>query len=117
MSVKITLSLVFIRQMYRIGIEAEWANTASSSLGVGNLITPMHLGSSKVVNTNYDITVKAKVQIVVTGPVSSGVIDTSLLQADWLYDNLTIGELRFSPITVNVTANTCNLVEKISLCH
>ncbi|EBY1403774.1 type 1 fimbrial protein [Salmonella enterica] len=95
-----------------IGIEAEWANTASSSLGAGNLITPMHLGSSKVINTNYGITVKAKVQIVVTGPVSSGVIDTSLLQADWIYDNLTIGELRFSPITVNVTANTCNLVEK-----
>ncbi|OPW99451.1 fimbrial protein [Citrobacter sp. A316] len=95
-----------------IGIEAEWANQPSSSLGAGFAITPMHLGSSRTANTTYSLAIKTRVQIVVTGPVSSGVVDTSRLQADWIYDDLTIGQLRFSPITVNVTANTCNLVEK-----
>lgn len=97
-----------------IGIEAKWANNDSATLNAGNVITPMHLGTSTITakDSTYMVTVKAQVQIVVTGPVSSGVIDASRLQADWIYDNLTIGQLRFSPISVNVTANTCSLIEQ-----
>lgn len=94
-----------------IGIQAAWANTASATLKKGNLITPWHTGTAKTDNTTYDLAVKTGLRIVVTGPVSSGVVETSRLQADWKYDDLVIGRLRFSPITVNVKANTCNLLE------
>ncbi|MBA3215512.1 fimbrial protein [Salmonella enterica] len=95
-----------------IGIQTAWNNTGgSATLNANNLIIPWHIGSANTENKSYVLTIKAGLRIVVTGPVSSGVIDTSQLQADWKYDDLVVEQLRFSPVTVNVKANTCNLVE------
>lgn len=106
------LSEVYQTNVPGIGIQAAWANNGAVTLNAGHLITPWHVGTAKTANSNYTITIKAGLRIVVTGPVSSGVVDTSQLQADWKYDDLVIGQLRFSPVAVNVKANTCNLVER-----
>lgn len=94
-----------------IGIRAGWSNNGRA-LDLSNLITPWHKGTSTVGAMGYNFTLNAAIQIVVTGPVSSGTLDTSRLVADWKYDNLVVGKLRFSASSVNVQANTCTLAEK-----
>ncbi|MBA7853773.1 fimbrial protein [Enterobacter sp. RHBSTW-00901] len=94
-----------------IGIRSGWANDGGA-LDPGNLLTPWHKGTSTVGAMGYNFTLNAAIQVVVTGPVSSGTLDTSRLVADWKYDNLVVGKLRFSASSVNVQANTCTLAEK-----
>ncbi|HCQ7754191.1 fimbrial protein [Citrobacter sp. 50677481] len=96
-----------------IGFRAAWANFPNGTLGPENLITPWHMGSDMVKKRDaaYPITLHAAVQLVVTGPVSSGVLDTSKLIADWKYDDKVIGQLRFNSTTIDIKSNTCQLME------
>lgn len=96
-----------------IGFRAAWANNNSPKLTAGNLITPWHKGSSNVTKgALYAIKIHAVIQFVVTGPVATGTIDTSQLTADWQYDNLPMGQLRFNSVQVDIQPGTCSLVDK-----
>lgn len=99
-----------------IGFRAAWANNTSATLNEGALISLWHMGSSKVRKSDgyYPIKLHAIIQFVVTGSVYSGVgtVHTPKLYADWKYDNLVMGQLRFSDISVFVQSQTCELTEK-----
>lgn len=104
---------VFQTNVPGIGFRAAWANNVNAQLTSDYLITPWHKGSS-IVNRGYvyPIKIHAAIQFVVTGPVGNGVIDTSKLVADWKYDNLVIGQLRFISVPVNIIPGTCDLINK-----
>nr|WP_318382911.1 fimbrial protein [uncultured Enterobacter sp.] len=96
-----------------IGFRAAWANNTNAALNAGNLLSPWHKGTATVEKgIDYPITLNATIQFVVTGPVSSGVIDSSKLNANWQYDDIIMGTLRFTNVAVNVQANSCRLVER-----
>ena len=109
-----TLEKVYATNIPGIGFRAGWGNNAGSPLSSSSLIYPWHIGSSKVRSKDgyYPITLNAAVELVVTGSIKSGLLDTSKLVADWKYDDIVIGQLRFTSTSINVQANTCNLVEK-----
>lgn len=112
------LSRVYQTNVPGIGFRVAWAKDSSSALTEGSLVTPMHIGSAKTTHlSEYSIQSRARAEFVVTGVVQSGVIDVNMLNADWIYDSQVIAQIRFAPIAINVTANTCNLVEKISQCR
>lgn len=110
----ISLDKVYATNIPGIGFRAGWGNNASSPLSSSNLISPWHMGTSKVnpADGTYPITLNAAIELVVTGPIGNGLLDTSRLVADWKYDNTVVGQLRFTSTSINVQANTCNLVEK-----
>lgn len=110
----ISLDRVYATNIPGIGFRAGWGNDTDTPLSSGSLLYPWHIGSSKVKSSDgtYTIDLTAGVEIIVTGPVESGLLDTSRLVADWKYDNIVIGQLRFTSTSINVQANTCNLVEK-----
>lgn len=97
-----------------IGFRAAWANNTAATLTEGSLISLWHMGSSKVhqYDGTYPIQLHAVAQFVVTGPVYSGPVHSTILAADWKYDDRVIGQLRFSDVNVWVQSNTCDLVEK-----
>lgn len=105
---------VYATNIPGVGLRATWVNDGTASFSGGSYISPWHIGSSTVSKKDgtYYPAFKALFQLVVTGPISSGTLDTSRLIADWQYDNLVVAKLRFTSTTVNVKANTCNLVEK-----
>lgn len=96
-----------------IGIQAKWNNTGRDLLAESNYILSYFLASDTINSSyEYNLTFRVGIRIIVTGPVESGVIDTNSLLAEWVYDDLTAARLTFNPVSVNVQANTCNLVEK-----
>lgn len=95
-----------------IGFRAARNENAAASFTGENIISPMHyLGM--VTNWNYYASVyHIAVELVVIGPVQSGVLDTSRFNADYLMGSLAAVQLRFAPSNVNVIVNTCNLLSK-----
>lgn len=107
------LASVYQTNIPGIGFRAAWANNAHAELTKNYLISPWHKGSTTVfAGDTYDIIIHAVIQFVVTGPVSSGLIDTSQLSADWKYVDKVVAQIRFASASVVVQANTCELVEK-----
>lgn len=104
------LEKVYQTNVPGIGVRMGWTKD-DQAMTAGSLVTPMHLGSSRTNSTNYVIHSHATAQFVVTGPVSSGTIDTARLDADWLYAGVTVAKVRFSPVSVSVQSNSCNLAE------
>ncbi|MFU0866501.1 fimbrial protein [Kluyvera ascorbata] len=99
-----------------IGFRAAWANNTAATLNEGALISLWHMGSSKVLQSDgyYPMMFHAIAQFVVTGSVYSGggVVHTSLLTAEWKYDDRVVGQLSFSDFSVWVQSTTCDVVEK-----
>lgn len=95
-----------------IGFRAARSEDASASFTSENIISPMHYLGMISNWINYDSIYHIAVELVVIGPVQSGVLDTSKFNADYLMGSLTAVKLRFSPIHVNVIVNTCNLLSK-----
>lgn len=94
-----------------IGIRVAASTTQLPGYTVSDLITPMtYLGMIRSFSTTYNY--RAAAQLVVIGKVAEGDLNTSLLTSRETYDNDVIGEVRFSPTSVRITTNTCNLVDK-----
>lgn len=106
------LTGVYATNVPGIGIRATWVNSGSASFANGSYIKPWGLGTSKVANTSYNLYINAILELVVTGQVSSGIINTDNLAARWEYDGQPVATLGYNGSTVNVTANSCDLVEK-----
>ncbi|MCE9993816.1 fimbrial protein [Enterobacter asburiae] len=103
---------VYASNVPGIGVRATWVNSGTASFSGGSYIKPYGMGTSKVGDTSYNLLFNAIVELVVTGPVSSGDLTTRKFQANWVYDNITVATLAINSTTVNVTANSCDLVEK-----
>lgn len=55
---------------------------------------------------------RASAQLVVIGDIEDGDLDTSRLTSEEALGEVTVGGMRFSPASVRITTNTCNLVDK-----
>ncbi|MBT1729461.1 type 1 fimbrial protein [Enterobacter quasimori] len=77
-----------------------------------NLTRPMHYVGSTHGYSQSKSTFRAVAQLVVTGDIREGVLDTSRLTSLDILGNAVIGEMRFSPTSVRITTNTCNLVDR-----
>lgn len=94
-----------------IGIRAAAANNRSASFNVSDLITPWHnVGTTR--STKYTMTYHVAAQLVVIGDVEEGDLDTARLYSEVTYDNVMVSALAFSPASVHITTNTCNLADK-----
>lgn len=105
---------VYASNVPGIGLRATWVNSGSASFASGSYIMPWHMASTLVSSEagTYALDFQALIQIVVTGPVASGTLNTDKLVAEWRYDDLVVAELLFTTTTVEVKASTCDLVEK-----
>ncbi|HCM9744211.1 TPA: type 1 fimbrial protein [Enterobacter hormaechei subsp. steigerwaltii] len=94
-----------------IGIRVAASTTQFPSYTEEDIIRPeTYLGTIRSFSTNYNF--RATAQLIVIGEVEEGDLNTSLLTSHETYDNDVIGEIRFSPTSVHITTNTCNLVDK-----
>lgn len=95
-----------------IGFRAARSDTTTATFTSGNIITLWHyLGIIRNWDS-YDSTYHIAVQLVVIGAVQSGTLDTSQFNAEYQMGSLTAAKLRFTPTTVKVIANTCDLISK-----
>lgn len=97
-----------------IGIRAASSTTSVPKYYIDDIITPWH--SAGYVQSHYKSTHNYRVsaQIVVTGVVKEGYLDTTRLTSQEKVGGALQGELRFSPASVHIVtvAHTCNLVDK-----
>lgn len=94
-----------------IGIRVAASTTQSPNYNEEDLIRPsIYVGMIRSFSTNYNY--RAAAQLIVIGQVEEGELNTSLLTSRETYDDDVIGEIRFSPTSVRITTNTCNLVDK-----
>lgn len=105
---------VYATNVPGIGMRASWVNSGTASFSNGAYIKPFRKGTSTVSSSagTYSLNFHALLQLVVTGDVKTGTLDTNSLKAEWQYDNLTVATLGFYSNAINVKASTCNLVEK-----
>ena len=107
------LSAVYKTNVPGIGIQAKWNSSGESLAADGNYILSYFEAQYMTEDYEYTLSPRIGIRIVVIGPIESGTIDASRLLAEWVFDNQTVAQLTFNPVSVNVQANTCNLVEKI----
>lgn len=103
---------VYATNVPGIGIRATWVNSGAATFDNGSYIKPFGPGTSKVESMSYNMTFNARVELVVTGPISSGTLIKDNLTAVWKYDNLTVATLGYTGADINVTGTSCDLVEK-----
>ncbi|EJM7985614.1 fimbrial protein [Salmonella enterica] len=104
------LEKVYQTNVPGVGIRLGWAKEGGV-ITDASWVTPIHVGVSRTQNATYPLHSHAQVQFIVTGPISNGSLDTAQLNADWLYAGTTVAKVRFSSASVNVRANTCNLMD------
>ncbi|MEZ0533352.1 fimbrial protein [Enterobacter sp. KB-221C9] len=95
-----------------IGIRSASSTEQFPSYLEENLTRPMHYVGSTHGSSQSKSTFRAAAQLVVTGDIQDGDLDTSLLTSVDILGNTVIGEMRYSPTSVRITTNTCNLVDR-----
>ncbi|MEG5465005.1 fimbrial protein [Enterobacter chuandaensis] len=106
------MSGVYQTNVPGIGIRAASSNEQFPNYNEENILRPMHyLGSTHGSSQNTSV-FRAAAQLVVTGDIQEGYLDTSRLTSMDILGNAVIGEMRFSPTSVHITNNTCNLVDR-----
>nr|WP_249435199.1 fimbrial protein [Enterobacter chengduensis] len=97
-----------------IGFRAAASTEQFPSYTTENLITPFH-NVGMIDNWTEDtMTFRAIAQLVVTGTVEEGYLDTSRLVSRTTMGDVVVGEMNFAPASVHIVTktNTCNLVDK-----
>lgn len=95
-----------------IGIRAASSSEQFPNYNQENLMRPVHYIGSMQGSSQSKSTFRAAAQLVVTGDIQEGDLDTSRLTSVDIMGNAVIGEMRFSPTSVRITTNTCNLVDR-----
>ncbi|MCE9993815.1 fimbrial protein [Enterobacter asburiae] len=103
---------VYATNIPGIGVRATWGNSGTATFANGSYITPQRLSAYQVANTPYTHVFEALLELVVIGPVKSGILDASRMEAEWIYDGLLVTKINFTSTTVNVASASCDLVEK-----
>lgn len=106
------MSGVYQTNVPGIGIRAASSNEQFPNYNDEDLVRPMHYFGSIHGYSHSVSTFRAAAQLVVTGDIKEGYLDTSRLAAQDTLGGVVIGEMRFSPTSVHITTNTCNLVDR-----
>ncbi|WP_240324867.1 fimbrial protein [Enterobacter hormaechei] len=77
-----------------------------------DLVRPWHLVGMIHGYSHATTVFRAVAQLVVIGDVQEGMLDTSRLMSRETLDDAVVGKMRFSPTSVRITTNTCNLEDK-----
>lgn len=94
-----------------IGIRVATSSSQFPQYREEDLVRPMQfVGSIKSFSTTYNY--RAIAQLVVIDTIEDGDLNTTALASLEAYDSDVIGEIRFSPTSVRISTNTCNLVDK-----
>ncbi len=94
-----------------IGIRVAAAEERVATFNSTDLVTPLHyVGMRK--GSEFTTRYHTAAELVVIGEVADGYLDTSRLYSEVTYDNVMISAIAFSPASVHITTNTCNLAEK-----
>lgn len=106
------MSGVYQTNVPGIGIRAASSTERFPGYTEQDIVRPMHfVGSIHGYSTSTSV-FRAAAQLVVTGAIQEGDLDTSRLTSMDILGNAPIGEMRFSPTSVHITTNTCNLVDR-----
>jgi len=95
-----------------IGIRAASSSEQFPDYTEENLTRPWHSVGSIHGYSHYTSVFRAAAQLIVIGDIQEGDLDTSRLTAQDTLGGVVIGEMRFSPTSVHITTNTCNLVDR-----
>jgi len=95
-----------------IGIRAAASSERFPVFNEEDIVRPMHYLGSIHGSSQSTSTFRAAAQLVVTGDIQEGDLDTSRLTSMDILGNAAIGEMRFSPASIHITTNTCNLVDR-----
>lgn len=95
-----------------IGIRAASSSEQFPDYTEENLTRPWHSVGSIHGYSHYTSVFRAAAQLIVIGDIQEGYLDTSRLTAQDTLGGVVIGEMRFSPTSVHITTNTCNLVDR-----
>lgn len=94
-----------------IGVRAAASTVQFPDFMTSDLIRPMHFVGYES-NTHSTFRYRTAAQLVIIGDVQEGYLDTSRLYSELTYDNVRVGGIQFSPASVHITTNTCNLVDR-----
>ena len=104
---------VFQTNIPGIGVRMAEARDANAAFTSSDIVTPMHFVSYGGSGWNeIKTTFHASLQLVVTGSMKDGYLDTSRLTAEELWGKDIVARLLVSPTSVHIQTNTCNLVDK-----
>lgn len=108
----------FIRLAFRIGIRMAEAEERTPTFTSEDIVTPMHFysyGASgwNSIHTKYH----ASMQLVVTGDVEDGYLDTSRLTAQEKWGNDVIAQILVSPTSIHIRLIPVTRRIKISTCR
>ncbi|EOC9365991.1 fimbrial protein [Enterobacter asburiae] len=95
-----------------IGIRAASSSERFPNYNEADLVRPIYYLGSIHGSSQSTSVFRAAAQLVVTGDIQEGYLDTSRLTSVDMLGNAVIGEMRFSPTSVHITTNTCNLVDR-----
>jgi type 1 fimbria pilin len=95
-----------------IGIRAAASTERVPVYTVDDLVRPWQYYGSIHGYSDNTVIFRAAAQLVVIGPVQEGDVDTSRLTAQDTLGGAVIGEMRFSPTSVHIATNTCNLADR-----
>lgn len=95
-----------------IGIRAAASTERLPTYSDDDFIRPWDYYGMRHGSSSDTVTFRAAAQFVVIGSIEEGNLDTSLLTAQETLGGSVLGEMRFSPTTVRITTNTCNLIDK-----
>ncbi|WP_148243585.1 fimbrial protein [Enterobacter asburiae] len=95
-----------------IGVRAASSTEQFPDYTEENITRPMHnVGMIHGFSENTS-TFRAIAQLIVIGKIEEGDLNTSALTSQDILGGVVIGEMRFSPTSVHITTNTCNLVDR-----
>lgn len=94
-----------------IGIRAAASSERFPVFNEEDIVRPMHYLGSIHGSSQSTSTFRAAAQLV-DGRYPGGDLDTSRLTSMDILGNAAIGEMRFSPASIHITTNTCNLVDR-----
>ena len=95
-----------------VGLRAAASSERLPDYNGEDIVRPWRYVGMRHGSTSGRATFRAAAQLVVTGNVEDGYLDTSRLIARDTLGGITIGEMRFSPAQVHIVTNTCNLVDR-----
>lgn len=95
-----------------IGIRASASSERLPDYIEEDLIRPWQYYGYKHGGSDGTHVFRAAAQLVVIGQVQDGMLDTSRLTSQDTLGGVVVGEMRFSPTSVHITTNTCNLVDR-----
>jgi len=95
-----------------VGMRVVRSENMNPPFGPGFAISTMHDDGATHNWVDHQYAYNVGVELVVTGPVQTGDLDTSQFTAEYIEGGLTVERLTFTPASIHIIVNTCDLVSK-----